>query len=78
MFHVRVRPQNQVTATIQRGRVKRAFVEWRNLAKERWWKNQLLMRDETIHALEVSLHAHWSRAACWSAAAHLVCSDGAQ
>jgi hypothetical protein len=42
----------QVAATISRGLMKRSFVAWQRLAQERWWKNQLVMRDREVALLE--------------------------
>jgi hypothetical protein len=44
----RIRLPPQVTATISRGRMKRAFVEWRRICEDRWWKNQLAGRDAQV------------------------------
>jgi hypothetical protein len=51
--HTHTHKYTKVAATIERGLLKRTFLEWRKLEQERWWKNQYAMRDETIHMLEV-------------------------
>lgn len=38
----------QVTATINRGRMKRCFLEWRDLCQQRRWKTQLAARDAQV------------------------------
>jgi hypothetical protein len=42
----------QVAATISRGLMKRSFLAWQRLAQERWWKNQLVMREREVALLE--------------------------
>jgi hypothetical protein len=42
----------QVAGTISRGLMKRSFLAWQRLAQERWWKNQLVMREREVALLE--------------------------
>ncbi len=37
-----------MTATINRGRMKRCFLEWRELCQQRRWKTQLAARDAQV------------------------------
>lgn len=32
--------------------MKRSFLAWQRLAQERWWKNQLVMREREVALLE--------------------------
>lgn len=51
----------QVAATIARGLLRRTFTEWRKLSHERWWKNQLSGRDDTIHSLQQKIAGYERR-----------------
>jgi hypothetical protein len=42
----------QVSVAIARGLVKRCFWAWQRLAEDRWWKNQLVMREREVALLE--------------------------
>ncbi|WIA12641.1 hypothetical protein OEZ85_006293 [Tetradesmus obliquus] len=44
--------KRKVAATIARGLMKRSFLAWQRLAQERWWKNQLVMREREVALLE--------------------------
>eukprot|EP00798_Chlamydomonas_sp_ICE-L_P008206 gene8206-1468_t len=47
-----LRMRRRVQATINRGRISRCFFGWMNVLENRWWTNQMQMRDRNIHILE--------------------------
>lgn len=51
----------QVAATIARGLLKRTFLEWQRLAEQRWWKNQLVMREREVALLEAKIRGYEKR-----------------
>ena len=43
--------KRKALAVNRRGRMRRAFLAWRELTQERWWKDQMTMRDNDVDRL---------------------------
>lgn len=41
--------------------MKRCFLAWLRLAEERWWKNQLVMREREVALLEAKIRGYEKR-----------------
>eukprot|EP00775_Hariotina_reticulata_P004665 gene4665-4918_t len=53
--------KRKVSVAISRGLVKRCFWAWQRLAEDRWWKNQLVMREREVALLEVKIRGFEKR-----------------